>query len=306
MTTIPSVQQIAADHLADHAAVRSGLVLDVRPQACFVDGHVRGAFSWPLPPAAASWGEAELAATLDRDLPSIFLPARHEPLLVMASDAALARRVASLLQGRGRVGTDWAAWPDGDCWPPGLPRACDERQGRLWSPPAFLSRWWRLLPPPAAGPILDLACGSGRAAVWLAERGWRVTAIDHQPEALALGRRLAAAVGAAVDWREADLREPASLPSGPWAAVLMFRYLQRGLLPRLPEVLVPDGLVMMSTFRDAPGYVGNPQLRHRLRPAEATSFWPAGSSRILVHEEGFDSDGKPATGLVTRWTGRRP
>jgi len=281
-------------------------VLDLRSRARFVDQHIRGAFCWPLTPAAAFWSDAELAATLDRELPSIFLPARHEPLLVVASGAALARRVASLLQGRGRVGTDWAVWPDGDPWPSGLPRACGERQGRLWSPPAFLLRWWRLLPPPAAGPLLDLACGSGRAAVWLAERGWRVVGVDHQPEALALGRRLAAAAGVDVDWREADLRAPASLPDGPWAAVLMFRYLQRDLLARLPEVLAPDGLVMLRTFRDAPGYIGNPQPRHRLRPGEGASLWPSASSEVLVHEEGFDGDGKPAAGLVTRWTGRRP
>ena len=63
---------------------------------------------------------------------------------------------------------------------------------------------------------------------------------------------------------------------------------------------------MLRTFRHAPGYVGNPQPRHRLRPAEATSFWPAEFSQVLVHEEGFDGDGKPAAGLVMRWTGRRP
>ena len=55
------------------------------------------------------------------------------------------------------------------------------------------------------GRALDLACGAGRNAVWLAERGWRVAAVDFSPVALAAARRLAAARGVAVDWTEADV-----------------------------------------------------------------------------------------------------
>lgn len=296
------VQQITLADLAAHPAVRAGLVLDLRPSAVFAQAHVRGAMSCPLPGRS----DGDLAAVLDRDLPSIFLPARHEPLLVVAEEAALARRVAEALQRRGRRQTDWAAWPGGAPWPAGVPEVSGDRQGSLWSPPAFLRQWHHLLPPPAAGPVLDLACGSGRAAVWLAARGWQVTAIDHQREALDLGRRLAAQASVGVDWRQADLRSPAALPAGPWAAVLLFRYLERDLLARLPGVLAAGSVVVLRTFRDCPGYIGNPQPRHRLRPAEATTFWPADLATVLVHEEGFDTDGKPAAGLVARWTGRRP
>jgi len=56
------------------------------------------------------------------------------------------------------------------------------------------------LPP---GRALDLGCGAGRAAVWLASRGWRVTAVDFSEAALELGR----ATGADVDWVLADVRE---------------------------------------------------------------------------------------------------
>jgi SAM-dependent methyltransferase len=55
------------------------------------------------------------------------------------------------------------------------------------------------------GLALDLACGSGRHAVWLAGRGWRVTAVDFSGEALRQARELAAEEGADVDWVEADL-----------------------------------------------------------------------------------------------------
>ena len=55
----------------------------------------------------------------------------------------------------------------------------------------------------APGRALDLACGEGRNAAWLAERGWRVTAVDFSAEALRRARRLSADV----DWRQADVRE---------------------------------------------------------------------------------------------------
>ena len=57
----------------------------------------------------------------------------------------------------------------------------------------------------APGRALDLGCGNGRHAMWLAERGWRVTAVDFSTEALRQARERAAATGVEVDWVEADL-----------------------------------------------------------------------------------------------------
>jgi SAM-dependent methyltransferase len=61
------------------------------------------------------------------------------------------------------------------------------------------------LPP---GRALDLAAGEGRNSVWLAERGWRVTAVDFSRVGLEKGRKLAAARGidqARIEWIVADL-----------------------------------------------------------------------------------------------------
>jgi len=63
------------------------------------------------------------------------------------------------------------------------------------------------LPP---GRALDLAAGEGRNTVWLAGRGWRVTAVDFSRVGLDKGRKLSAARGvdeAQVDWIVADLRD---------------------------------------------------------------------------------------------------
>ena len=59
----------------------------------------------------------------------------------------------------------------------------------------------------APGRALDLACGEGRNAVWLAERGWEVTGVDFSDVALAKAAELAASRGVEVDWVVADVLE---------------------------------------------------------------------------------------------------
>ncbi len=57
------------------------------------------------------------------------------------------------------------------------------------------------------GKAVDLGCGEGRNAVWLAERGWDVTAVDFSETGIGKGREMAVARGTAVDWVVADLNE---------------------------------------------------------------------------------------------------
>ena len=87
----------------------------------------------------------------------------------------------------------------------------DRRYGTaelVWSrrPNAFLAEEAARLAP---GRALDVACGEGRNAVWLAERGWSVVGADFSAVALGKARRLAAEAGveAAVAWVEADARD---------------------------------------------------------------------------------------------------
>jgi len=57
------------------------------------------------------------------------------------------------------------------------------------------------------GKALDLAAGEGRNAVWLATRGWTVTAVDWSEVGLERGRLIAEHQAVTVDWVLADLRE---------------------------------------------------------------------------------------------------
>lgn len=56
------------------------------------------------------------------------------------------------------------------------------------------------------GRALDVAAGTGRHAIWLARRGWQVTAVDFSPVGVALGRAASDAADLAVDWHVGDAR----------------------------------------------------------------------------------------------------
>lgn len=86
----------------------------------------------------------------------------------------------------------------------------------VWSagPNQFVESELSDLPP---GRALDLACGEGRNARWLAERGWQVTAIDWSGVAIEKGRRITDAV----DWRVGDALT-APLPADLDLAVLAY------------------------------------------------------------------------------------
>ncbi len=75
---------------------------------------------------------------------------------------------------------------------------------RLWSagPNQFLAAEAADLPP---GRALDLACGEGRNAVWLAEQGWTVNAVDFSDVAVDRGRAAAAERNTEVDFDVADV-----------------------------------------------------------------------------------------------------
>lgn len=60
---------------------------------------------------------------------------------------------------------------------------------------------------PAGQRILDLACGAGRHAIPLADRGYRVTGVDISDEFLARGKALAEASGADVEWHRGDIAD---------------------------------------------------------------------------------------------------
>jgi SAM-dependent methyltransferase len=115
------------------------------------------------------------------------------------------------------------------------------------------------------GRALDLACGAGRNAVWLAEQGWAVTGADFSEVALANARRLAADRGVEVEWVEADLREWE--PARQAFDLVAVLYLQlpaeerQSVLARAAEAVAPGGtlLVVGHDLQNLNGGHGGPQ-----------------------------------------------
>ena len=101
----------------------------------------------------------------------------------------------------------------------------------------------------APGRVLDMACGEGRNAVWLATRGWQATGVDFSEVALAKAGRLAADREVAVEWIAADVLEWVP-PTSAYDLVAVF-YLQlpaasrAGLFPRLAGALAPGGTLLV-------------------------------------------------------------
>jgi SAM-dependent methyltransferase len=99
------------------------------------------------------------------------------------------------------------------------------------------------------GRALDLACGEGRNAVWLARQGWRVTAVDFSEVGLAKAERLANSRGVEVDWVLADVID--YRPPQRAFDLVVILYLQlpaerrRDVLRHAAQALVADGTLLV-------------------------------------------------------------
>jgi SAM-dependent methyltransferase len=125
---------------------------------------------------------------------------------------------------------------------------CAAEIGRLWEPNPFLAE---LLPRLAPARVLELACGTGRDAVFMASHGWSVTAVDVLPDALALGRKLAErypVASEAIEWLEIDLEAAPPRFERVFDLIVVIRYLHRPLFARLHEWIQPEGSIVYETF----------------------------------------------------------
>ena len=99
------------------------------------------------------------------------------------------------------------------------------------------------------GRALDLACGEGRNAVWLASQGWRVVGMDFSSAGLAKGRRMADERGVEVTWVEADAVSWIPPRSGFDLVVLMYLQLpydqRRAALGHAAAALAPRGVLLV-------------------------------------------------------------
>ena len=156
-------------------------------------------------------------------------------------------------------------------------------------PSPLLAAWIDRLP---RGHALDVACGRGRNAIHLAAHGYTVDAMDISAVALATARARAEAAGVTVHWIETDL-DGADIARDAYDVIVVARFLDRPLIPRLVDALRPGGHIVYEHHYLTPVDVGGPSSRRfRARPNELLERFRA--LRVLFWEEGIvaDPDGR--------------
>lgn len=163
-----------------------------------------------------------------------------------------------------------------------------QQPSSVTEPSPWVSRFAPLITP--GGRVLDLACGNGRHALWLAERGFRIEAVDRDESALA---KLADHPN--IQCRQADLE------GGPWPyyaevfdAVVVTNYLWRPLLPSLLKVLDYDGVLIYETFMVGNERFGKPSNPAFLLRADELLNLVRGRLRIVAFEQGEIDAPRPA------------
>jgi SAM-dependent methyltransferase len=146
--------------------------------------------------------------------------------------------------------------------------------------------------------VLDVACGRGRHTLFLARAGFRVHAIDRDPDAIDSLRATAREIGGAITGEVLDLETdpPPDLGHARYDAVLVFNYLHRPLFPALRDALATGGRLFYETFTVAQAERGHPQNpAFLLRPGELQAL--AAPLVVLRSREG-DVDGRCVASIV--------
>ncbi len=165
--------------------------------------------------------------------------------------------------------------------------------GRLWEP----NRLLRFLEKPCR--VLDMGCGSGRDAIFLASVGCTVTAIDHLPDAIEMAKKLESRYfdKPQVNW---VVGKAAEIELAEYDLICSFRFLDRVALARSLEFLSPGGMFMLEALsrsgREQTGSPRNPDWCTDVD--EFQSLFPGFEPLFL--EESFNSDGKHFICMVAR------
>ena len=135
---------------------------------------------------------------------------------------------------------------------------------------------------PGTGRALDVACGEGQVAAWLAGRGLSVTGVAISPPALAKAARLARDAGVAervrlIEW---DLESGLPALEGSFELVTCLRYYQPSLMPVARQLLAPGGLLLLEVRLITP----ESDSPFRARPGETLAF--AGDLHVHMYREG--------------------
>jgi SAM-dependent methyltransferase len=149
------------------------------------------------------------------------------------------------------------------------------------APSGWVVRWAPLI---TQGMVLDVACGGGRHARYLASLGYAVTALDREPQSIP-----------GVRFIQADLEggSPWPLPGERFQGIVVTNYLHRALFQVLEDALAPGGVLIYETFM-----LGNERYGRPSNPAfllRAGELWQAfGGLQVIAFEQGYAAQPKAA------------
>jgi len=140
----------------------------------------------------------------------------------------------------------------------------------------------------APGRALDIASGTGRNALFIAAKGFAVTAVDISQVGLDQGARWAAERSLSISWQQADL-ENCRLPPGPYDLIVNINFLQRSLVSHIKSALAPGGYVVFETYLIDQQTIGHPKKpEYLLAHNELLNYFR--DFRVLSYREGKFAD----------------
>lgn len=271
---------------ADHSTRRGIRMLDIRPATDFLQNHIPGSVSIP---------EDELQHRTPE------LPPKWAPFVVLAGATRPAHRVADELRERGWTGAAHLAGSAAQ-WPG--PWESGPGEHFLWEPTPIVKEWAERIP---QGQALDLGCGSGRDAVYLALYRHQVTAVDLLPDALEKASALAGRCGVELVLRQMDLRKLRPPVDSGFDLITLVRFLDRDLLDWTPSALRTGGHLLVESFLENPpespessSKPGPRKALHRLVTGEALERCLKGGLSILSYQETVDRAGASIVRLAAR------
>lgn len=150
----------------------------------------------------------------------------------------------------------------------------------------FMEEWARSI----GGPLLDLACGTGRMAIHLALLGHEITGVDVVPEMIARARRKAAESAVSIEWVVADARSFRLDKEFPGIYMLMnaFQFLltradHEAMLARVREHLHPEGCFLFETRNPSPR-----NLFEVRNPEPQVYTTPDGGQLVVTEQQYYD------------------
>ena len=154
------------------------------------------------------------------------------------------------------------------------------------------------------GRALDVPCGAGRNAIFLASRGFSVTGIDISAVALARAEATAGARGLSVDWIRRDLDAGHGV-TGTFELIVVIHYVDLDLLKDLAERLAPGGHLIVEAHLATEQPVAGPK-DPAFRVAPGALRDAAGQLDILDYSEEIAQDPDGRTVALARLVARQP